>query len=72
MSTGASRLLRSFLCTHRKFISTMVTWDVLTRMWAGTALMKATSLPLAATRTPTSQSAWVPGGSSAHCRNSGE
>jgi hypothetical protein len=44
----------------------------LAMMVAGMALMKATSLRLALTRTPMCQSRLKPGGCSAHCRNSAE
>jgi hypothetical protein len=44
MSTGASRLARSFLCTHKKLISTMSMVALLTRTRAGMALMKPISL----------------------------
>jgi hypothetical protein len=40
-------------------------------MVVGIALMKATSLLLALTRTPTCQSGRYPGGCSAHARNAG-
>jgi hypothetical protein len=46
MSTGARRFCRSFLCTQRKFISTSCTLSSLTRMVAGTPVMKATSFLL--------------------------
>jgi hypothetical protein len=42
-----------------------------TLMVVGIALMKATSLLLALTRTPTCQSGRYPGGCSAHARNAG-
>ena len=48
MSTGARRLWRSFLCTHRKFISAMATLRGPTRSRAGTPVMNATSFPLPA------------------------
>ena len=52
IKTGARRLLRSFLCTHKKLISTMRTSLSRTRIVAGIALINATSFLLADTRTP--------------------
>ena len=46
MSTGARRFWRSFLCTHRKLISTVLSAASRTRSRAGTPVMNATSLPL--------------------------
>jgi len=70
--TGASLLDRSFLCTHRKLISTMGMLRPDATTVAGMALMNATSLRLALTRTPTCQSRRNPGGWRAHCRNAAE
>ncbi len=62
ISTGASRLCRSFLCTHRKLISTVFKLLALTRTVAGMPEMKATSLPVDETRTPQCQTDLYPGG----------
>lgn len=62
ISTGASRLCRSFLCTQRKLISTVRSDAALTRIVAGMPEMKATSLPEEATRTPQCQTWRYPGG----------
>ena len=63
---------RSFLCTHRKFISTIATVFCLARIVAGTAVMNPTSFLLLATRTPRCHSGLNPGGCSAHFRKEWE
>ena len=77
ISTGASRLLRSFLCTHRKLISTIFTSMSVTHTPNGMAEMKASSLPLfpsasLAARTPHIHDVLYPGAMRAHRRNGRE
>merc|ERR550532_845334 len=62
MRTGARRLDRSRLCTHKKLISTIFTVLSYTLMVAGTALMNPNSLLFFVTLTPTCQSLSEPGG----------
>ena len=56
ISTGASRLLRSRLCTQRKLISVMATASPPTRTRPGIPEMKATIFRFALTRIPTCHS----------------
>jgi len=65
MSTGARRFARSFLCTHRKLISTDVKLWRHARTVAGIAVINPTSFPDLAARTPTCHSRLKPGGFSA-------
>lgn len=62
MRTGARRLLRSFLWMQRKFTSEQLRVAARTLRVKGMAEMKATSLLLDFTRTPTCHSSFQPGG----------
>ena len=73
MRPGVRRMDRSFLCTHRKLISTIFMLASFARTSAGMALMKPASfLPAPSLRTPNSQSWQEPRGCSNQRRKSGE
>ena len=65
-------LYLSFLCTHKKLISTISVATVFVRIVAGIAEINPTIFFVVEARTAQSQSVCHPGGLRAHFKNSGE
>ena len=73
ISIGANLLALSFLCTHKKLISAILTLSSLfSIICTGTPEINPTSFLLLVTLTPTSHSLYLFGTNSAHRKNSTE